>query len=62
MVDDVDDLLVVMDEEEHVVDAQTERQEGDDLGGGGVEVDVHPRREAETGHTRQGDQQHASEA
>ena len=50
-----------MDQEEHGVHAESERQEGDDLRGGRVEGDADECGEAEAGTHVHGDQQHAAQ-
>lgn len=62
MIDDIDDLLIVVHEKEHIVDAETERKEGDDLGGSGVEMDAHPGGEAESRHAGERHEEDAGEA
>ena len=49
-------------EEEHVIDAQSQGQEGHNLRGGGVEDDADEGAEAQSGRHRDGHQQHSGDA
>ena len=51
-----------MDQEEHGVDPQAEGEEGDDLGGGGVEVDPDEGGQAEAGTDVHRHQEDSSQA
>ena len=51
-----------MDQEEHGVHPQAERQEGNNLGGGGVEVDPNESGQTEAGADVHGDEEDPGQA
>lgn len=55
------DLVIVVEEEEHVINTQAEGQERDDLGGGGVEVDPEPGGHSQSTDGRVGDEEDPDE-